>query len=117
MSEKKHVVFTYGTLREGKEATHFISGFQMYTYQGRDFEFPYLLAGDDDARSYGNVVEVDDDTLAQMDQYENLRSGLFERVKLTVYDLENNGYMKAWVYIAGPALRPTPVESGDWLKR
>lgn len=117
MSEKKHVVFTYGTLRNNVEATHRITGYQMCAYQGRDFEFPYLVPkGGEEV--YGNIIEVDDVTLAEMDKYENIRSGLFVREVCEVFSLTGDeDEQNAWVYVAGPALLPEVVESGDWLKR
>lgn len=110
----KHTVFVYGTLRDGEEPTHFLPGYAMVAYQGRDFKFPYAVpSGEYDI--VGNLVEVDDKGLEQFDVYENVRSGLFVRKEVEVVDIDTNDSTVAWVYIAGPSLFNI-VESGNWLE-
>lgn len=111
-----HKVFVYGTLRDGKMASHSIQGWEMHAYEGRDFKFPYIVKVDEDrSYVYGNVIEVDDERLDALDKYENVRSGLFERIKMEVNANYHSPVEECWVYVAGPALLPTVVESGDWM--
>lgn len=51
--------------------------------------------------------------LTELDEYEDVPGGLFERRKVPV------GGREAWAYLAGPALRPTldrltPLPGGRW---
>lgn len=116
-NNKKHKVFVYGTLRPKDEdgdyvdATHFLSGYAMYNYLGK---FPYI---EDEAGMavVGNVIEVDDKQLAQLDRYEGVPNNLYSRIEVDVESLDFAGNdITAWVYIADEiSLR---VPSGDWAR-
>lgn len=109
----KHRVFVYGTLRSGRMATHGLEGYLMLAYQGRDFKFPYIVEHPN-FNVVGNVIEVDDAELEQLDRYENVRSGLYVRKEVEVVDLDAAYETEVvWAYIAGPSLFNI-VESGDW---
>lgn len=111
----KHRVFVYGTLREGfSSATHLLPGYMMLAYEGKDFKFPYIVPHRDWDVT-GNVLEVSDSELEQLDKYENIRSGLYTREKVSIKDIESGGFIAAWAYIAGPVLFNV-IESGDWLE-
>lgn len=115
MTDKnKHKVFVYGTLRprdeEGNyvEATHFLADFGMYNYLGK---FPYI---EEQLGSMvaGNIIEVDDLKLAQLDRYEGLPNNLYARIEVTVEPFDGGGDVEAWVYVADEiSLR---IPSGDW---
>lgn len=111
---KKHKVFVYGTLRGDMPATHILPCYMMIAYQGKDFSFPYIVEHPDFDVS-GNIIEVDDAQLEELDRYENTRNGLYVRKEVEVVDLDA-GYEPevVWAYIAGPSLFNI-VESGDWL--
>ena len=113
-----HKVFVYGTLRNGEAATHALEGYAMVAYEGKDFKFPYAIPNGDRA-VYGNIIEVDDADLEQLDKYENVRGGLYVRQRVLVEDIREEvrpwaDEEEVWAYIAGPSLF-NAVESGDWL--
>ena len=116
MTDKKHKLFTYGSLRNGEPATHMLMGYALFDYGRFPYIAPSKVRGD---TVYGNLVEVDDKMLGQLDKYENIRSGLFERVEVGIYSIDDNDdeeATKVFVYVAGNIIPPR-VESGDWLKR
>ena len=128
MTKKTHRVFVYGTLRKmlaglgvgdaPPHATHQLWGFDMYDYGG----YPYII---EDTKAeigaelyvYGNVYEVDGDTLADLDNYEGVARGLFVRQAVTVEPLGTASSLDVWVYVAGPALAPKRIPSGDWFDK
>lgn len=116
-----HKVFVYGTLRDiasgGKQpdATHLLSGYQMYDYGA----FPYIVK-DGGAAVVGNVIEVDDAQLEDLDRYENIANGLYTRETVEVWArslLSEPPPEKCFVYVATSNLHPQKVASGDWFKR
>lgn len=111
----KHKVFVYGTLRSNLgESTHILPDHVMLAYEGRDFKFPYVVAHYD-YDVFGNIIEVDDAELEQLDRYENIRIGLYARKKVEVTNSSTAESEEVWAYIAGPALFNV-IESGDWLE-
>ncbi len=80
--------------------------------------FPFIQAYPWDDRQpeiYGNILEVTDDQLEKLDQYENIKSGLYVRQKVAVYEMKSPAEPEVmWAYIGGPALVNTPIPSGDW---
>lgn len=121
MVSKKHKVFVYGTLRENKEATHFLPGYAMFLVDGAKFNFPFIQwMGDrllDEVGVEGNIIEVDDEGLAKLDKYEGIARGLYERKWVEVFDDSLNEAEEVWVYVGGPQLIYQYVESGDWFNR
>lgn len=109
----KHKVFVYGTLRGSAAATHYLPGFALVAYEGKDFKFPYAVPSAE-YDVYGNILEVDDATLEQLDKYENVRSGLYVRTEAEVSDIATEETELVWVYVAGPSLFNV-IEDGDWL--
>lgn len=120
-----HKVFVYGTLRPTDEqgnvlpATHQLEDYQLYSAGA----FPYIVPNDySDSRCKvkGNIIEVDKDDLAVMDNYEGIKRGLYTREKVRVFQKDNTRDSKGvnvFVYVAGPALHPQPIASGDWYSR
>lgn len=120
MSKKLHKVFVYGTLRDGHEATHILrENAIMQVVEGRNFEFPMLTVVDFDVpwTVVGNVMEVSGAELKKLDEYENVKSGLYKRVKLPVHRICSPVSEDMWVYVAGPALARPIITSGDWFQR
>lgn len=114
MSKPKHKVFVYGTLRpEGVAPTHELYDYTMYNYFNR---FPYLVFEEGRSLIVGVIVEVTDKELKEMDKYENVKSGLFTRIQVTVQDLTTAEDVEAFVYVAGN-IHPPVIESGDWFSR
>lgn len=115
-----HKVFVYGTLRDGHEPTHSLrQSALMQLVDGRKFDFPMLQVVDFDLpfQVMGNVLEVTAEELRDLDEYENVQSGLYKRVKLPVGQLGRDEQEDMWVYVAGPALERPIITSGDWLSR
>ena len=111
-------VFTYGTLRDKKQPTHRLPGYMMFKVVGKTSNFPFIQAYPWDDRQpeiYGNILEVTDDQLEKLDQYEYIKNGLYVRQKVAVYEMKTPAEPEImWAYIGGPALTSTPIPSGDW---
>lgn len=117
---KSNKVFVYGTLRDGHEATHSLRRAAiMQLVEGRKFNFPMLQVVDFDLpfEVVGNVLEVSNSELEDLDEYENVASDLYQRVKLPVGKLGSEEQEDMWVYVAGPALERPIISSGDWFQR
>ena len=123
---RKHKVFVYGTLRNDQPPTHELYGYSMFAVNGKGFDFPFIQKIKESLESYvsvvGNIREVTSKELKALDKYEGVASGMYERIKVLVerLDWEDVGgtlYEEVWVYVGGPALVYTPIESGDWLNR
>lgn len=112
-------LFTYGTLRRGREAAGLLEGCERVgpaTVAGSlfdiDGEYPALvLAGA--GRVEGEIWRCPAELLARLDEYEAVGRGLFRRVAAEA------GGLACWVYVAGPRLarRLTPrrrIKSGRW---
>lgn len=123
MNEKtKHKIFVYGTLRpkddEGNflPATHRLYGYIMYNYFDK---FPYVLEDDvqpDSVHVVGNIIEVDDKQLAQLDRYEGVDRELYSRNRAFVYLIDGDDYRDnevVYVYV-GTGIQIPQVASGDW---
>jgi gamma-glutamylcyclotransferase (GGCT)/AIG2-like uncharacterized protein YtfP len=106
-----HLVFVYGTLRDGNPATHTLADYAMYDYG----KFPYIVeeAG---ARVHGNIGTVDDKELTALDKYEGVERGLYTRRSVTVTQDESGERQQAFAYIGGN-IHPRLIPSGDWLNR
>lgn len=113
-----HRVFVYGTLRPKDEsynylpATHVLWGYAMYNYYHR---FPYIEKAGTPDYVVGNIIEVDDDGLANLDVYEGVHNNLYSRIKVTVESLDEDVSQKdeeVWVYVADEI--SLKVKQGDW---
>ena len=113
---KKHKVFVYGTLRPEDEkgnylpATHRLYFYDMYNYYD---EFPYIVTGE--GMVIGNIKEVDDLELEQLDKYEGVDRGLYRREVGVVYSTSDihETPQKVWMYVGDSIVTPL-VASGDW---
>lgn len=123
MKQKKQTlerVFVYGTLRDGHEATHHLNrSALLQAVGGSNFPFPMVQLVDFDLPFVvmGNVIEVDATELERLDRYENVKSGLYRRIKLPVSRIGGQEQEEMWVYVAGPALERPIISSGDWFNR
>ena len=117
MSKEKtrHKVFVYGTLRpEGVRATHKLFGYLMYNYHNR---FPYIIPDPQrDSWVYGNILEVTNKELKQLDRIEGIDAGLYRRISVDVMPVHGMATIPTWVYVAGN-IAPTPIPRGDWIVR
>lgn len=115
----KHRLFVYGTLRKGQLPTHKLPGYMMFAIPGKVFSFPVIQPYPWDDRQpdvYGNILEVDDQNLADFDHYEGVERGLYVRENVVVYPLVSGPAAPEIVqaYIGGPALVRQPIPSGVW---
>jgi len=118
----KHLVFVYGTLRAGD--TNAIS----HRFPGAKFiaeakvsgslydlgDYPGLLLGESNSRVVGEVYEVTDEILSQLDEFE--ASSDYRRKQFEVS--LGSGPKKCWIYEPNPELcflRPL-ITSGDWIE-
>jgi gamma-glutamylcyclotransferase (GGCT)/AIG2-like uncharacterized protein YtfP len=114
MTEK---IFVYGTLRpRGEEATHILSGFDLYLYSW----FPFIKPGKGSVK--GNIKRVAEGDLPALDRYEGVPNGLYERIQVKVVNINKDKETKAWVYVPKKLLenddREFPIiNSGDWFNR
>ncbi|MGB9622104.1 MAG: gamma-glutamylcyclotransferase family protein [Brevinematia bacterium] len=124
MSEK---IFVFGTLRKGQPRNYllekekflgygFIEGFELYYIKNL---FPGIVQGE--GKVFGEVYEVSEDKLYQLDEVENVFKvkdvdvGLSKRARVKV-KLNNSEEIDAWCYIFIQDLENSiKIESGDWL--
>jgi gamma-glutamylcyclotransferase (GGCT)/AIG2-like uncharacterized protein YtfP/cation transport regulator ChaC len=121
----KNSVFVYGTLRKNEENHRLLSHAKHIAAQawtkGKLFDtgFGYpAMSLNSEEWTYGELYEVDEDTLSQLDQLEgfhvNQQSNLYDRITQQV--LTDQGPYQAYVYVAGALLSDLEKEinSGDW---
>ncbi len=120
MSKAQHLVFVYGTLRQG-ESNHGLLGGRVprrvvctrAAWELVDLgAFPALLPGGTTA-VLGEVYEVDDDTLAELDILE----GHPDYYQRQVIALDDGTVAHAYVMRREEVTDPTRITSGDWLSR
>ncbi|MFC7010592.1 gamma-glutamylcyclotransferase family protein [Streptomyces viridiviolaceus] len=131
--------FVYGTLRPGgpnhdlflRGRTRFeeparLPGAVLYAGPG----YPYAVEGAQGVVA-GEIVtarpETYDELLAALDRLEEYVPGdprnLYDRVARTVVRDADGAHVRAWVYVAAPAVavrlraRGTPIEGGTWPVR
>jgi gamma-glutamylcyclotransferase (GGCT)/AIG2-like uncharacterized protein YtfP len=132
--------FVYGTLRPGEvnhdlflrgrtrsEVPGRLSGAVLYEGPG----YPYAVEEPDDGVVYGELVTAHPETyaelLAELDRLEDYVPGdprsLYERVERKVVRDADGAAVRAWVYVAAPAVaarlrtRGRPIAGGDWRAR
>lgn len=118
----KQLVFVYGTLRRGEagamshrfpdsrfraEAT--VSGW-LYDLGA----YPGLLLTESDSLVKGEVYEVDDETLKQLDDFEAASNYLRRQVEVAL----GAGIATAWTYEPNPECYSFDelIPSGDWIE-
>lgn len=119
----KQLVFVYGTLRRG-DARSMTIRFPTSTFvadakvNGSLYDFgayPGLLLDDSTALVTGEVYEVDDETLTQLDEFEATSAYVRKAVAAVVPD----GRKTCWIYVpkTDPDFSRYPmITSGDWLR-
>ncbi|MCQ9180345.1 gamma-glutamylcyclotransferase [Streptomyces sp. IBSBF 2953] len=134
--------FVYGTLRPGevnhdlllrgrtlREEPARLTGALLYDGPG----YPYAVEspGEAAATVAGELVTARPEAyarlLAELDRLEEYVPGdprnLYERVAREVARVDGSAPVRAWVYVAAPAVaaglraRAKPIEGGDWLAR
>ncbi|MBS4172772.1 gamma-glutamylcyclotransferase family protein [Bacillus sp. FJAT-49736] len=120
-------VFVYGTLRKGGTNEHFLKGAvcisdQCWTFgELHDTGLGYpAIKHHPSEKVYGEIYEVDDDVLMQLDELEDYREGdennLYDRIKAIAYTKEDE--TEVFVYLGGNQLfeKSKLIAHGDWLK-
>ena len=101
------LLFAYGTLRDARQRARVLRGAPAREVGSGSApgalydlgEYPGMVAGAPDDRVPGTVIELADDaTLALLDEYEDLGSGLYVRERTTV-QLDDGDTMVTWVYL------------------
>jgi gamma-glutamylcyclotransferase (GGCT)/AIG2-like uncharacterized protein YtfP len=117
-------MFVYGTLRKGEGNAHYLKGATRLAEQCwtngelNDTGYGYpAVKQSRSSRVYGELYEVTDLELKQIDQLEGFRDGgtnnLYERVEQMVYT--DKGPVTAYVDIASQAnLLNNRIPDGDW---
>ena len=120
----RHRVFVYGSLRRGNAGAmsvrfpeaRFVADGQV---RGRLYDlgaYPGLLLDDSELRAIGEVYEVDEQTLFELDQFE--RSSDYIRKQVEVE--HDNQHSRCWIYVPDRGAEVFSgrqlIESGDWIK-
>jgi gamma-glutamylcyclotransferase (GGCT)/AIG2-like uncharacterized protein YtfP len=118
----KHLVFVYGTLRQGGgrampelfPEAKFVGRAKV---RGRLYdlgEYPCLLLGEADSLVLGEVYEIDDEILRQLDEIEATADYRRQQVEAA----RDEQSMTCWVY--APEAKAYPqlglIISGDWIE-
>jgi gamma-glutamylcyclotransferase (GGCT)/AIG2-like uncharacterized protein YtfP len=118
----KHLIFVYGTLRRG--GVRAMPGlFPHSKFVGQAHvagglydmgEYPALLLGGSSSPVRGEVYEIDDKILSELDEIE--ASSLYRRLQVEV--VVGDEKMLCWVYVGDSELCPQGVliTSGDWIE-
>lgn len=117
----RHKLFVYGTLRPSKEWDAVLHGYVLRDYG----KFPYitedgyvydeLCCAEFTNCVFGNVVEVSDEELEQLDIYEGVAKGYYSREKVIVLNKDFDK-VECWVYV-GRSIHSPVIGSGDWYNR
>ena len=113
-------VFVYGTLREDKSKKtppFILFGYKLFAYPGGNFSFPYITkTGDTEDKVYGEVLNVNDEQLAELDKYEGVDRGMYSRETVGVVSVTTQAPVKVFVYVE-KSLHPKAIPTGNWFRR
>jgi gamma-glutamylcyclotransferase (GGCT)/AIG2-like uncharacterized protein YtfP len=118
----KHLVFVYGTLRRGGAramsirfpGAKFIADAEVSGSLYDLGAYPGLLLNESDSSVVGEVYEVDDEILNELDEFEASSDYRRKQVEISLGDHR----MACWTYEPDPefySLR-TLITSGDWVE-
>jgi len=118
----KHLVFVYGTLRRGSSGAMSIR-FPNATFvddakvSGRLYDlgaYPGLRLDDSDSSVVGEVYEVDDEALNELDAFEASSNYLRKQTEVSIGADKTN----CWTYEPDPETYSFlhPITSGDWIE-
>ncbi|GAA0329231.1 gamma-glutamylcyclotransferase [Bacillus carboniphilus] len=121
----KTFVFVYGTLRKYERNHQILESSLCKSMQARvkghlydtDNNYPALVTSGTNGFVYGEVYEVDEETLLKLDQLEgyksNRTSNLFDRVPVEIYT--DQEILTGVTYVAGEICElQEKIELGDW---
>jgi gamma-glutamylcyclotransferase (GGCT)/AIG2-like uncharacterized protein YtfP len=120
----KHLVFVYGSLRRGGAGamairfpnSRFIAEARVSGSLYDLGAYPGLLLNESNSLVHGEVYEVDDETLGELDQFE--LSSDYQRKQVEVFmDTQRK---KCWIYVPDYGAEffsdRTIIISGDWIE-
>ena len=118
----KHLVFVYGTLRRGGAGAMSI-GFPNSKFiaearvSGSLYDlgaYPGLLTNESNSLVIGEVYEVDDETLNELDEFEAASDYLRKQVEISL----GTHRRMCWIYEPNPEFysHRTLITSGDWIE-
>ena len=118
----KHLVFVYGTLRRGG------AGAMSTTFPSSEFiadakvsgslydlgAYPGVLLNESNSLVIGEVYEVDDEILNELDEYEASSHYWRKQVEISL----GTERRISWIYAPNPelCLHRTLITSGDWIE-
>jgi gamma-glutamylcyclotransferase (GGCT)/AIG2-like uncharacterized protein YtfP len=118
----RHLVFVYGTLRRGGARAmsvrfpdaKFIAGAEVGGSLYDLGAYPGLLLNESNSPVIGEVYEVDDGTLHELDEFEASSNYLRREVEILLGDDKRAG----WTYEPDPEFYSprTLITSGDWVE-
>ena len=118
----KHLVFVYGTLRRGGAgampvrfpSSRFIAEAKVSGSLYDLGAYPGLLLNESSSLVSGEVYEVDDATLKELDEFEALTNFWRKQVELSLGAQSRMG----WTYEPDPEFHSlrTLIRSGDWIE-
>ena len=106
----------YGTLRPHHVVSHHIVGYNLYAYLGGNFPFPFILPQAGNV-VVGEVLEVTDTQLKQLDLYEGVDRGMYTRERTFAFPADDGPAIEVFVYVGSSSMLPPLVASGDWFDR
>jgi gamma-glutamylaminecyclotransferase len=120
-STREHVIFVYGTLREGQWNHHLLDSSKFLGMAKTKMRYalygsgvPFLSRADSVSHVKGEVYAVDDATLRRLDQLEG-HPDAYKREQAEVV-LQDGTELIAWIYFYDTA-EGNLIESGDFLQR
>lgn len=119
MSEKKHLVFVYGTLMKGQWNNERLNG-GLFVGKGLTVEkykmtangVPYVSERTPEVQIKGELYLIDDEAFARCDRLEG-HPRVYRRKQIFVNDLDNGGRRVAWIYFNERTVGK-PIPSGDF---
>ena len=118
---KKHLVFVYGSLRSGGDGamparfpdSKFVTDARVSGTLYDLGPYPGLLLDDSNSPVHGEVYEVDDELLKELDEFEASSNYVRKQAEILI---GNEGRM-CWTYEPNPAFYRLSeiIESGDWI--
>lgn len=120
----RHLVFVYGSLRSGNAGAmsvrfpdaKFVAGGRVH---GRLYDlgaYPGLQLDTVDSLVRGEVYEIDELTLSELDQFELTSDYVRQQAEVE----HNNQHSRCWIYVPRPDAEffagRELIESGDWIQ-
>lgn len=119
----KHLVFVYGTLRRGGgrampdrfPGAKFVADAKVSGSLYDLGAYPGALLDGSDSQVTGEVYEVDDESLKELDDFEASSNYLRKRFEVS---LDDDDRRACWVYEPDPEFYPLGalITSGDWVE-